>query len=174
MNLIKRFNPPLLATLSALMVSLMVASNACLALPEDRAQPIKINADRAVRNDRTGVTEFIGNATLSQGTLEIAADHITINYNDDGIRDILAAGSPAILKQVPSLDQAQVTAKANQIEYRVAEEIVHLQEQASIDQGGSVITSDLIRYDINQSLAEASGENRVNIVIPPNKSDSGG
>lgn len=148
---------------------LISASMPLAALPEDRAQPIEINADRALRNEKTGVTEFIGNATLSQGSLTIAADHITINYNDQGIRDILAAGEPAVLQQIPSPDQDLVTAKANRIEYRVADEVINLEDQASIDQGGSVITSDQIRYDINQSMAEATGENRVNIVIPPNK-----
>ena len=55
--------------------------NLCQALPEDREQAIEINADRAVRNDKTGVTEFVGNALLSQGSLSIAADSITINQN---------------------------------------------------------------------------------------------
>lgn len=137
------------------------------ALPEDRDQPIEINADRAVRNEKTGVTEFVGNALLSQGSLSIAADTITINYNDNGIRDILAVGTPAVLHQIPNPEQSQVTAKANRIEYSVGDEVINLKERASIDQDGSVITSDLIRYDINQSMAEASGDNRVNIIIPP-------
>ncbi len=155
-----------------LLVLSMAVCNTGLALPEDREQPIEINADRAVRNDKTGVTEFIGNAQLSQGSLSIAADSITINYDDAGMQNILAVGEPAILHQIPNPDQGLVTAKANRIEYSVGDEIINLKDQASIDQDGSVITSDLIRYDINQSMAEASGDNRVNIVIPPSKAPS--
>jgi len=152
--------------------SLLATALTCNALPEDRDQPIKIDADRAIRDDKTGITQFIGNATLSQGTLTITGDDITINYNADGVNEITATGEPATLQQVPDATQGQVTAKAMTIEYSVASEIVNLKQKASIDQDGSVITSDLIRYDIRKSTAEASGENRVNIVIPANKASS--
>ncbi|WP_317930950.1 lipopolysaccharide transport periplasmic protein LptA [Halioxenophilus sp. WMMB6] len=139
------------------------------ALPDDRQQPVKINSDRAVRNENTGVTQFIGNATLIQGSLVIRADNITVSHSNEGIKEITAVGKPAIFEQQPKANQGVVTAKALRIEYEVGSEIVHLINNASIDQDGSLITSDTIRYDMQNALAEAGGSERVNIVIPPNQ-----
>jgi len=103
-----------------------------LALPDDRDQPIKIDADRAIRNDKAGITEFIGNATLIQGSMVIKAHNITISQSNKGISDITALGSPATFEQRPQLDQTLVTAKAKRIEYNIGSEIRNAKKNKAI------------------------------------------
>lgn len=50
-----------------------------LALPSDREQPINIEADHAQLDDETGVTQYKGDAILTQGTLRIEGDVITFS-----------------------------------------------------------------------------------------------
>ena len=144
---------------------LFFASSLARALPDDRQQPIKIDADRAIRNDKTGVTEFVGNATLTQGSMVIKANNITISEKTKGISEIFAFGAPATFSQQPKTDQPPVTAEANRIEYDISLEIIRLLDNAKIDKNGSVITSNSIQYDINESTAESTGG--VGIVIQP-------
>jgi lipopolysaccharide export system protein LptA len=145
----------------------LVSSWTCFALPEDREQPIEIDADRAISNDKTGVTQFIGNVVLSQGSLIIQADRIVVNQTEREVSAIIAEGKPAKFQQQPEADKGIVTAVAEKIEYKVTDEVVNLIDNAVIDQQGSTIASDLIRYEIAESAAVAEGEDRVNIVIPP-------
>ena len=56
------------------------------ALPSDREQPIKITADSAVRNEQTGETRYEGSVELTQGSLHIEADLLTL-YQYDGAAD---------------------------------------------------------------------------------------
>ena len=48
------------------------------ALPDDRDQPIHITADKALRDEKKGVTIYSGNVQMVQGSLELEADTLTI------------------------------------------------------------------------------------------------
>ena len=49
-------------------------------LPSDSSKPINIEADHAQLNDSSGITQYKGNAVLTQGTLRIDGDIITFHY----------------------------------------------------------------------------------------------
>lgn len=52
------------------------------ALPSDANQPIRLLADKATYSESTGVTNYLGNVIIEQGTLKITADNITLNLDD--------------------------------------------------------------------------------------------
>ena len=138
-----------------------------LALPEDSDQPIQISADSAVKDDRLGTTIYTGNVSITQGSLNILADKVTIVIVNEQATKIIATGKPARLKQQPKPDEKDVVAKANTIDYLVVEEKITLTDNASLDQEGSNIKGKIINYDIKGARAQADGG--VTVVIQPAK-----
>lgn len=142
------------------------------ALANDQQQPIRITADKALRDDKKGVTVYTGNVQMQQGSLQIAANTITISDSEGQARKIVAAGKPAKLQQQPAPEQAMLYAQAHQIEYDNDTGKVRFHHQARIEQDGSKVTGDTIDYDINQQIVKAdsgnkTGTDRVEVVIPP-------
>lgn len=149
-----------------------IVAPTALALPEDRAQPIRISADSASRDDRAGVTRYEGNVQLRQGSLEINADSLSISHDVQQADLIVAEGSPANLSQLPEPDGARIEAHARRIEYRRSEDLVRLISEASIQQDGATVSGETIDYLVTEQrvLASAGDESsgrRVEVVIPP-------
>lgn len=139
------------------------------ALPGDREQPIRIQSDTAERNEKSGETTYRGQVEMTQGSLRIEADSITIHSNDKKVTHIIAMGNPAHYQQQPEADKAMVKATGNTIKYFVDTEKLHLIEQASIDQDGAIMKGERIDYDIQSALLKAGETNkptRVEMVIP--------
>ena len=153
--------------------ALLPAANATWALDSDREQPIQIVADVAVRDEVAGETRYEGNVVLTQGSLQITADKLSIQHTESGADRIVATGSPATLIQQPTPDQTPVDASAQRIEYIRSEDLVRLLENARIAQNGSTLSGNQIDYLVSQRSVRAkgtpgaSGEGRVEVVIPP-------
>ena len=62
------------------------------ALPEDRLQAINIESDRASRNDKTGLTIYEGSVVLTQGSINIRADKITVHSKANKVSRIVCIG----------------------------------------------------------------------------------
>lgn len=141
------------------------------ALPEDRDQPIRIEADEALRDEKQGFTRYQGNVKMDQGTLHIEADIITVYHVDQEADKIVATGKPARLQQQPEPDKGPVKAHAEVIEYYKDDDRVQLLNNANIEQDGSIVTGDSIEYFINEQRVRADSDrtredSRVQVVIP--------
>lgn len=144
-----------------------------VALPDDKNQPIYIEADEAVRDEKSGLTLYRGNVTIRQGTLRIDAQEVNIFDLESQADKIVATGSPARIQQQRTLEGAVMHAEGNTIEYFKEEERVFIRENAKLEQDGSTVQSDTIEYFINQELVKAAtdqsageGKSRVEVVIP--------
>ena len=139
------------------------------ALPEDREQPIQIESNRAVRDEKAGTMIYIGNVELVQGSLKMLADRLEIyTLENNEVERIIGHGTPAYVEQKPSADKQVIKARGDTIRYFVTEEKLQLEKNASIEQDGSVVTSNIIDYFIKDEIVKASGsEQRVRVVIPP-------
>lgn len=155
-----------------LAVSCVLSSNT-LALPEDKQQPIHISANNAKLDRKQRTATYTGDVKLTQGTLEITADLITIHTNnDDEMEKMEARGKPARYRQQPAQDQSTITAQANNIRYTLSDERLVLTEEASLEQqNGASISGNRIDYDIRKEVMKAAGkldsEQRIEIIIPP-------
>ena len=118
--------PRLKSSLFTLLFTLMGLpfSHGAMALDSDRDQPIQIVADLAVRDELAGETRYEGNVVLTQGSLVITADTLSIRHNTDEADKIVAKGKPATLVQQPTPDQAPVDASALRIEYVLS--LIHI------------------------------------------------
>ena len=145
--------------------------NQASALQADRNQPITIDADSAERDELAGTTTYSGSVQMAQGSMRIDADEIVIYNTKDKVTKVVARGKPAQYQQKPSEKQGKVIAKANILEYRIAEESLRLIESASLQQEGTSLSGTRIEYDVRKSVVKASDNNkqneRVHMVIPP-------
>lgn len=155
----------------ALAIALITAT--ALALPNDRQQAISIESDRVQRNDKTGLTVYEGAVEMTQGSINIKADKVTLHTVNKKLSKIICIGKPARYQQQPELDGGLVIARANTIEYHLDLEVIKLIKDASLDQEGSTLTGDIINYDLKAELIEARGDDtgkrRIQMVIPPNQ-----
>jgi len=147
-------------------LTLLVAQSA-LALPEDREQPIHIQADRAELDDLKGVALYTGNVIITQGSMEITGDRATITRAADGGVDVFTAtGKPATFRQQPALDKEVVDAYGLTIEYFAAKDRVLLIDQAKVVQGSSTFEGEKIVYDTAKQIVNAGRANGQNITVP--------
>lgn len=164
-------NPSKLATRLLCVALLTSLSTGVLALASDKQQPIHISSDSAERNEKKGVTTYIGAVQMDQGTLRIMADKVVIHSVNNEISKIIATGKPAEYQQKPSPEKQLVIAKGDTIEYMLDKEKLHLINNASLRQNdGTTMTGKRIDYNMKESLVKAEGQSeRIHMVIQPKK-----
>ena len=148
---------------------------ASAAQPLKSQAPIVIDADSGVRNERTGVTEYIGNVNIAQGDLSIAADRVTILYQDNQVATIRCEGDPAIFRQHVDVDNDHLVGMAQSIDYSLLQQTIDLTSNASLSRNGTNLKGDTIHYDLKNQIRRARGndtadQKRIQLVIPPSTS----
>ena len=84
MSLVKTL--PLLLSLSA-----ALGSVSAWALPNDNEQPIRIQANEAQLDDKQGVATYKGDVIITQGSMKITGNTVTITRNAAGEIDIVTS-----------------------------------------------------------------------------------
>jgi len=158
-------------TLSAL--ALMLFSAPLWALSSDKQQPIEVEADRFNLDDAKEVTVYSGNVVITQGSMEIIADEVTI-YSVRGTTDkVVGIGKPVKFKQQPDGNQSLIRGEANRFNYFVTKDTLVLIDKAILWQDANTFESDLIEYDSKNSLVKAgdkkTGSKRVKVTLEPAK-----
>jgi lipopolysaccharide export system protein LptA len=158
-------------TKAALSAALFLSlSQLALSLPDDRKKAINLSSDRAVYERNQGI--YIGNVNMSQGSLKIRADKLTIVESDRKVQKVIAEGTPAYFEQQPRADEGVVIASAQRIEYSLQQEEILLQKNASITHQGSKISGDRVVYSGRKQTVVADGgsnekDNRVKMTLQP-------
>lgn len=175
------FNVVILGALSSTAMS-------AFALPTDRNQPISLVADRATYNDKTGYTTYTGNVVIEQGSMKLQADSVTAQLNKSRqISTITANGHPARFQQKMDVNKGLAHGEGQKIVYNADTGIITLSGNAYVNQDGASLRGAILRYSMNKGDIEAIGSSsggaatstgasqnkgRVQIVIPPNASQS--
>ncbi len=127
-----------------------------LAVEFDRRQPIDIQADTSETDLARGITHLKGNVRIEQGDLKINAAQGDI-YNDGRVvSKVILRGRPASW-ELRSADEGTVTASAEIIEYRLAEEIIELTGNAFVSHPQGEARGDHIRYDLRNEQFQGRG-----------------
>jgi len=155
----------------------LLATQTTFALPEDRKQPIHIQADKAELDDLKGIAHYSGNVVITQGSIKITGEKATITRATDGSVDVFTAnGKPATFRQQPEVDKEVVKAYGLTIQYFVRKDQVLLIDQAKVVQGGSAFEGEKIVYDTVRQIVNAGRANgqsitterpRIDMVIQP-------
>jgi len=135
------------------------------ALPEDREQPIRVQADSAELDDRQGVAVY--------------RDTVTITQDSNGDVEVFTSiGKPAYYEQKPAVDKEIVKAYGLTIQYFAANERIVLLDQAKVVQEGNTFEGEKIVYDTRRQIVNAGRATntdvstprpRVDMVIQPRK-----
>ncbi len=156
-----------------IVLTLMVSSSPIWALSSDKQKPIEVEADSFNLDDAKKITVYSGNVIMTQGSMEIMADNVTI-YGARGTTDkIIAIGKPVKFKQQPDDNQGLIRGEAKRFEYLVSKNTLVLINKATLWQSGNTFSSDRITYDSKRSIVKAgdkkSGSKRVKITLQPAK-----
>jgi len=142
------------------------------ALPTDKNQALRIEADKQEVDLKQGLVVYSGDAKFVQGSLEINASKITVRRDkDQSVESVLAEGSPAKYQQQPEAGKPVIHAEASKLNYNVKNEYLVMDGNVSIEQNGAVTKSGHADYDIKSETAKFSAgdgksSGRVETVIP--------
>jgi len=154
------------------LLAMVAAPIESLALSTDSEQPMLIEADRAELDDATGISTYHGNVKVTQGTLVLTGDLMTVHSKGNDVDKVIMDGNPATYRQRPDGKDEDVRAKSLRMEYYTDPEHIILLKQAEVVQEGNELRSERIEYDVvkDQVNAGTSQPNdRVRITIQPKK-----
>ena len=131
-----------------LAVALTLTAYVANAERADRDKPVNIESDRMNADDARKTAVFDGRVVLTQGTLVIRADKITVSQDRDGFQTGIAIGKPATFRQKRDGSNEYVDAEAERIEYDARADRVEFFERARMRRdGGDDVRGNYISYD---------------------------
>ena len=132
-----------------------------------------IEADRAELDDAKGISIYRGNVKVTQGTLVLTGEVMTVYNKGDDVDKVIMEGQPATYRQRPDNKDQDVRAKALRMEYYTDPEQIILLRQAEVEQQGDLLRSERIEYDVAKDQVNAGTDQpdeRVRITIQPKAS----
>jgi lipopolysaccharide export system protein LptA len=145
-----------------------------LSITGDNQQPIHVEADSLEVRDNDNISIYSGNVKLTQGSIEIHADLLTLYFDDNKTLSLMKmSGSPATFRQLND-SNLEITGQARKMEYRESKSTLLLLDKAKLTQGADIIESNKIVLDTNTNSVEAGSlepDNRVRMLIQPKQPD---
>ncbi|MCG8324588.1 MAG: lipopolysaccharide transport periplasmic protein LptA [Thiotrichales bacterium] len=131
-------------------------------LSTDKDQPIEVEADYAELDDEKGITIYKGNVIVTQGSMRINGDILTVTYNEeDDLDTLVVTGRPAHYQQMPDGGTILDEAEALQMEYYSLKSLIVLINDALVKQEGLRFSGNRIEYDTEKSKVYARGSQTV-------------
>ncbi len=158
--------------MNKIFILLPLLSSLAFAMPGDRDKPIEIEAESVVVDESTGFNQFMGNAIVTQGSLNLSAELIEVQTSDEEVESMVAKGSqqkPAKYIQEQPNQARFIEATAVEIVYDVDKGIVILIGDAHLVQGFDSFSGETLEYDVDNDkvLVKGSedGVKRVKFII---------
>jgi len=143
------------------------------ALEGDIKKPIEVEADSVEIDDASGKSTYKGNVILTQGSIRMKADRVTVIQHEKKSDMIKAVGRPVTLTQKSRKGKKAIKGRSQRMEYSVDSDILYLIGNATLEQGKDTFKSDRIAYDRKKSLIKggtsAKGKRRVRVTIKSKK-----
>jgi len=149
----------------------------------DRTKPINLESDSMHVDDVQKISVFEGKVLMTQGTLTIRADRITVRQDKEGNQYGSASGNPATFRQRRDGDEGFIEGEAERIEYNGKLDKVEFFSRARLKrEPADEVRGNYISYDSRTeyftvtggatagSGAGTSPEGRVRAVIQPRNS----
>ncbi len=155
-----------------------------LAERADRDKPSHLESDRATVQDANKLATFIGNVVLTQGTLVIRADKMTVKEDASGFQYATAFGNLASFRQKRDGMDEYVEGWGERMEYDSKADKMQLFKKARLKRGQDEVHGDYIAYDAINEFFQVTSNNdgtstqtntntngRVRVVIQPKKKE---
>jgi len=138
-----------------------------LALPTDRDQPIHIQSDDAQLDDKQGVAVYTGGVVITQGSMKITGNKVTVTRAANGDVDVFTAvGNLAYYEQKPAVDKPIVQAYAVTIQYFASQDRIVLIDKAKVINDGNTSEGEKIVYDTVRQVVNAGRATGTKITAP--------
>lgn len=128
----------------------------------DRDQPIELEADTVTVDDAKKISTYSGNVILTQGSLVIRSDKMTVREDKGGFQHSTSIGNPTTFKQKRQGTDEYMEGGGQRIEYNGRMDKVQLYTNAWVKRGEDVVRGDYISYDANAEYAEVIGGTKAN------------
>lgn len=128
-------------------VVLLLAVIPSYAEKADRDKPIQVEADRVSLDDLNKLSIFEGNVVLTQGTLLVKADKVTVRQDADKAQYASALGRPLSFRQKRDGADEYIEGWAERLEYDGKRNQVELFQKARLKRNNDEIRGDYIFYD---------------------------
>lgn len=166
-----------------LLAACLAAAFGAQAEKADREKLIVVNADKVVADDVKKTSAFEGKVIVTQGTMRMTADKVTVREDPERHKYYVAYGAPVTFKQKLDNSDEWVEGQALRAEFDDLNDVLRLFDHARVVRSKNEITGDHITYDMRRELAEVTGAQpgqqgggRVKAVIqpPPAKKEAPG
>ncbi|WP_255573598.1 lipopolysaccharide transport periplasmic protein LptA [Deefgea tanakiae] len=157
----------------ALPLLALILSSPSFAETADREKPMNIVADHCLAEQKTQQTVCTGNVIVTQGTMVMRADKVTMRQDAEGKQFAKGEGRPVRFKQ--KLDSGEtLDAESLRFDYDELKGEMVLIDKAWVKKGQDIVMGDTINYNLNTEFYQAQSKpgNRVNITINPKKKDA--
>ena len=149
--------PRLIPAGAAMLLAAAVAVNA-YALSTDKNKAIEVEADTAQLDDMNNVSVYRGNVVVTQGSIRMTGDIMTVHNTPDNKLDYLVMeGHPATYRELPDNSDVYDTAKADRMEYYELKNYVILTGNSVVTQKGLQFSGERIEYDTARNQVKAYG-----------------
>ena len=150
---------------------LLLCSHASYALDTDSEQPIYIDSDSAVYDEKAEISTYTGNVIATQGSIKIDGDKLVVYLKGGDIIKLVATGTPSHFEQLPEVGKDKIYGEGLINEFYPEKDLLIFKKKASVKQGDAQQSSEYIEYDTKNSLLKAgeksSDGKRVHSVIKP-------
>ena len=165
------------------LIALAVAG-AARAERADREKEIVVGADRLTADDANRTSTFDGNVVISQGTMRITAQRVTVKEDAERHKFYVATGAPVTFRQKRDKADEWVEGFAQRAEFDDRSEVLKLFTDARVKSEANEITGDFISYDMRNAVtsvqgsapgkaAQAPGARVKMVILPPKKTKDG-
>ncbi|MCP4409870.1 MAG: lipopolysaccharide transport periplasmic protein LptA [Gammaproteobacteria bacterium] len=140
---------------------------------DDTRLPLHIEADTAEFDDNTGISIYLGKVRITQGTMVLTGNKITVFTADKQLHKITAEGQPSTFQQTTDEDE-QIDAEALYMEYNTKTNMITLKKKAKMTQDNNSFSAELIEFHILTKVVDAGDPKsggRVKMVIIPDSID---
>jgi lipopolysaccharide export system protein LptA len=150
--------PPHHAGLIAALLAAGLLSAPAFAEKADRDKPVEIEADNAEVDDKTKTTVFKGKVVITQGTLVIRGDKVTLLNDGKGRQSATALGDPATFRQKRDGADEYIEGRGQRMDYDSQRQMIQLRDNAEIRRGGDWARGQLIEYDSEKGTYRVVGD----------------
>ena len=159
-----------------ILILMMLYAPAALTVNGEIENEIQIRADYMKFNIKTGSSTYQGDVRITQGSIELTGDKVTIERQQDKIQQINIDGQPARYIQDGDSEN-KIHATSQHMQYFANDNRLVMTVDAHLEQPSHTIDSQRIVYDTKSKTVIAGDENneeheqsgRVNITLTPKK-----
>jgi lipopolysaccharide export system protein LptA len=147
-----------------------------LAQQADTELPLNVEADRAELNEATGIGVYRGDVRITQGSMLLKADTVTVIAPERRLQKVIAEGDRSTFRQTTASGQV-LWAEASRMEYEPLEDRITLLGEAVLRRAENRFAAERIVYHIERQVVDADdpeGAGRVKMTLVPEDEDGGG